>query len=213
MKNINNIMKIMIVIVALIILAGIIMICVKGYNYDLLYSKSVRMNIYLTKEFKVNEIEEIANEIVGTNKLKVQQGNTFGTVVSIVSKEITEEQQNNIIQKLNEKYEIEINKDEDVIVAQIPQVNIWEMITKYISPLVITTIVILVYFVIRYRKQGIIKCIGIPVLTLIGIIALYVSIIALTRIPVNELFIIFLVLIYLLGTLYHYKLIKGKKGR
>ncbi len=198
MKNINNIMKIMIVIAALIILAGIIMICVKGYNYDLLYSKSVRMNIYLTKEFKVNEIEEIAKEILGTNKLKVQQGNTFGTVVSIVSKEITEEQQNNIIQKLNEKYEIEINKDEDVIVAQIPQVNIWEMITKYISPLVITTIVILVYFVIRYRKQGIIKCIGIPVLSLIGIIALYVSIIALTRIPVNELFIIFLVLIYFL---------------
>ena len=198
MKNINNIMKIMIVIVALIILAGIIMICVKGYNYDLLYSKSVRMNIYLTKEFKVNEIEEIAKEILGTNKLKVQQGNTFGTVVSIVSKEITEEQQNNIIQKLNEKYEIEINKDEDVIVAQIPQVNIWEMITKYILPLVITTIVILVYFVIRYRKQGIIKCIGIPVLTLIGISALYVSIIALTRIPVNELCIIFLVLIYFL---------------
>lgn len=198
MKNINNIMKIMIVIVALIILAGVIMICVKGYNYDLLYSKSVRMNIYLTKEFKVNEIEEIAKEILGTNKLKVQQGNTFGTVVSIVSKEITEEQQNNIIQKLNEKYEIEINKDEDVIVAQIPQVNIWEMITKYISPLVITTIVILVYFVIRFRKQGIIKCIVIPVLTLIGISALYVSIIALTRIPVNELFIIFLVLIYFL---------------
>lgn len=198
MKNINNIMRIIMVIVALIILAGIIMICVKGYNYDLLYSKSVRMNIYLTKEFKVNEIEEIAKEILGTNKLKVQQGNTFGTVVSIVAKEITEEQQNNIIQKLNEKYEIEINKDEDVIVAQIPQVNIMEITTKYISPLVITTIVILVYFVIRYRSQGIIKCIGIPVLTLIGVSALYVSIIALTRIPVNEFFIIFLVLIYFL---------------
>lgn len=198
MKNINNIMRIIMVIVALIILAGIIMICVKGYNYDLLYSKSVRMNIYLTKEFKVNEIEEIAKEILGTNKLKVQQGNTFGTVVSIVAKEITEEQQNNIIQKLNEKYEIEINKDEDVIVAQIPQVNIMEITTKYISPLVITTIVILVYFVIRYRSQGIIKCIGIPVLTLIGVSALYVSIIALIRIPVNEFFIIFLVLIYFL---------------
>ncbi len=198
MKNINNIMRIIMVIFALIILSGIIMICVKGYNYDLLYSKSVRMNIYLTKEFKVNEIEEIAKEILGTNKLKVQQGNTFGTVVSIVAKEITEEQQNNIIQKLNEKYEIEINKDEDLIVAQIPQVNIMEITTKYISPLVITTIVILVYFVIRYRSQGIIKCIGIPVLTLIGVSALYVSIIALTRIPVNEFFIIFLVLIYFL---------------
>ena len=198
MKNINNIMRIIMVIFALIILSGIIMICVKGYNYDLLYSKSVRMNIYLTKEFKVNEIEEIAKEILGTNKLKVQQGNTFGTVVSIVAKEITEEQQNNIIQKLNEKYEIEINKDEDLIVAQIPQVNIMEITTKYISPLVITTIVILVYFVIRDRSQGIIKCIGIPVLTLIGVSALYVSIIALTRIPVNEFFTIFFVLIYFL---------------
>ena len=198
MKNINNIMRIIMVIFALIILSGIIMICVKGYNYDLLYSKSVRMNIYLTKEFKVNEIEEIAKEILGTNKLKVQQGNTFGTVVSIVAKEITEEQQNNIIQKLNEKYEIEINKDNDIIVTQIPQADILKMITKYISPLVITTIVILVYFVIRYKNQGIIKCIGIPVLTLIGVSALYVSIIALTRIPVNEFFIIFLVLIYFL---------------
>ncbi len=198
MKNINNIIKIIMVIVALIILAGIIMICVKGYNYDLLYSKSVRMNIYLTKEFKVNEIEEIAKEILGTNKLKIQQGNTFGTVVSIVAKDITEEQQNNIVQKLNEKYEIEINKENDIIVTQIPQVNIWEMITKYISPIVITTIVILVYFIVRYRNQGIIKCIGIPVLTLIGVSALYVSIVALTRIPVNEFFIIFLALIYFL---------------
>ena len=198
MKNINNMMKVIIVIIAVIILAGIIMICVKGYNYDLLYSKSVRMNISLTKEFKVNEIEEIAKEVLDTNKLKVQQGNTFGTVVSIVAKEITEEQQNNIVQKLNEKYEIEINKDNDIIVAQIPQVNIMEIITKYISPLVITTIVILVYFVVRYKNQGIIKCIGMPILTLIGTMALYVSIIALTRIPVNEFFTIFLVLIYFL---------------
>lgn len=198
MKNINNMMKVIMVIIAVIILAGIIMICVKGYNYDLLYSKSVRMNISLTKEFKVNEIEEIAKEVLGTNKLKVQQGNTFGTVVSIVAKEITEEQQNNIVQKLNEKYEIEINKDNDIIVAQIPQVNIMEIITKYISPLVITTIVILVYFVVRYKNQGIIKCIGMPILTLIGTMALYVSIIALTRIPVNEFFTIFLVLIYFL---------------
>lgn len=198
MKNINNIIKVIMAIVAIIILAGIIMIFVKGYNYDLLYSKSVRMNIYLTKEFKVDEIEEIAKEVLGTNKLKVQQGNTFGTVVSIVAKEITEEQQNNIVQKLNEKYEIEINKDNDIIVAQIPQVNIMEIITKYIAPLAITTIVILVYFVVRYKNQGIIKCIGMPILTLIGTMALYVSIIALTRIPVNEFFTIFLVLIYFL---------------
>lgn len=198
MKNINNIMKIIIIVMAVIILAGLIMICVKGYNYSLLYSKSQRMNIYMTKDFEISEIEEIVKEVLDKNKFKVQQGNTFGTVISIISNEITEEQQNNIIQKLNEKYDIEINKDSDVVLTQIPQANAWDLITKYISPLVITTIILLVYFIIRYRNQGIIKCIGIPVITLVLVSALYFSIIGLTRIPVNEFFAIFFVLIYFL---------------
>lgn len=198
MKNINNIIKIMIIVIAVIILAGIIMICVKGYNYSLLYSKAERMNIYMTKDYEVSEIEEIAKEVLGNNKSKVQQSNTFGTVVSIISNEITEEQENTIIEKLNEKYEIEINKDSDVVLTEIPQANAWDLITKYISPLVITTIIVLIYFIIRYKNQGIIKCVGIPLLTLILVSVLYVSIVGLTRIPVNEFFAIFLVLIYFL---------------
>lgn len=198
MKNISNSIKIMIIVIAVIILAGMIMIFVKGYNYSLLYSKADRMNIYMSKDFKIDEIEEIAKEVLGTNKLKVQQGNTFGTVVSIVSNEITEEQQNNIIQKLNAKYEIEINKDSDIVLTKIPQANVWDLLAKYISALVITTIIILIYFVIRFKNQGIIKCLVIPALSVIIVSLLYISIIALVRIPVNEFFAIFLVLIYFL---------------
>lgn len=198
MKNISNIKKVVIISIAIIIVAGLIMIGVKGFNYSLLYSRTQRMNIYMAQDFEINDIKEIAKEVLGKNKLKVQLGNTFGTVASIVSTEITEEQQNNIIEKINEKYGIEINKDSDVVVTVIPEANAWELLIKYISPVVVATIIVLVYFMIRFKEQGIIKCIGIPVLTLILVSVLYISIIALTRIPVNEFFAIFGVLIYYL---------------
>ena len=198
MKNINNIKKVIIVVMAVIIIAGLIMICVKGYNYSLLYSKTQRMNIYMTQDFSINEIEEIANEVLGKNNSKVQLGNTFGTVASIISKEITEEQENSIIEKINEKYEIEIDKDSDVVLTSIPQANAWDLVVRYISPLIITTIIVLVYFIIRFKSQGVINYLVIPVLSLILVSALYISIIALTRIPVNEFFAIFGILIYFL---------------
>lgn len=195
MKNTN---KILMALIALIIIAGIVMICVKGFNYSLLYSKADRMNIYIEKDFDIKEIKDIAKEVLGTGKLEVQSSNAFGTVASIVAKEITEEQENSIIEKINEKYEIQINKDNDVILTEVSQANAWNLVEKYILPLIIATAIILVYYAIRFRKQGVNKFLVIPVLSLIIINALYVSIVALTRIPVNEFFAVFVVLIYIL---------------
>lgn len=197
----NNIKKILMVLIVLVIVAGIAMICIKGFNYSLLFSNAQRLNIYMTQDFNINDINEIVKEVLGSNKFEVQLSNTFGTVVSIISKEITDEQQNNIIAKINEKYAIEINKDSDVILANIPQANILDLVVKYIAPIVITTIVVLLYFTIRFRREGILKCIVIPIISLIIVEALYVSIVALTRIPVNEFFAIFGVVLYLLTIL------------
>lgn len=202
MKNINNIKKMFMLLIAIIIIAGIIVICLKGFNYSSLYSKNQRMNIYMTKDFDIKEIENIAKEVLGTNKVEVQLGNTFGTVASIITKEITEENENRLIERINEKYEVEINKESDVILTEIPEANAWELIGKYYSPLVITTIIILIYFIIRFRNQGIMNCIGIPLIILIIENILYISIIGLTRIPVNEFFAIFGLLIYFLTVIY-----------
>ncbi len=199
----KNIKKIILVIMVLIIIAGLIMIYMKGFNYSLLYSKAQRMNIYMTQDFNINEIEEIANEVLGENNTEVQLGNTFGTVASIISKEITEEQQNNIIQKVNEKYGIEINKDSDIVLTTIPQANAFDLISRYILPLLITTIIVLVYYVIRFRRQGVVKCIVLPALRLILISAFYISVIALTRLPINEFFAICGILIYFITIMFN----------
>ena len=118
--------------------------------------------------------------------------------VSILTTEITEDEQNSIITKINEKYEIEINKDSDVVIMNMPQNSIWNVVEKYISPVITVTIATVAFIAIRFRKQGIAKSVVKPLISLVCIIALYISIIALSRIPVNELFVVLAILIYIL---------------
>ena len=52
----------------------------------------------------------------------------------------------------------------------------------------IATLIILIYWGIRYNKQGISKVLITSILGIIGAIALAVAIIAVTRMPVNRIF-------------------------
>lgn len=189
---------IMLVLIIAIIIAGTVMICVKDFNYSLLYSKTQRMNIYIEKEFNVDEIKGIAIEVLGNKRVVVETVDEFETAISILTTELTEEEQNNIITKLNEKYEIEIDKESDIVIVDIPQNSIWNVAEKYISPVITVTIAAIAFMAIRFRKQGIVKSLIIPIVSLILTMALYVSIVALVRIPVNELFVVLAILIYIL---------------
>lgn len=188
--------KVLLVLVLVVIIAGIVMASIKGFNYGLLYSKTQRMNIYIDKEFDRKEVKDVVKEVLGNN-VEVQYATHFGTIASIVAKEISNEQQDNIIAKLNEKFEVEINKDDDVVIMDIPQANFYDIISSYIAPVIIILAITLVYYAIRFRKQGLVKAIIVPCLTSILTLTFYVSIFAIARIPVNDLFIVFAMLFYI----------------
>lgn len=188
--------KILIILAVIIAIAGIAMIAVKGFNYGILYSKTQRLNIYLENDFEIKDVEEIAKEVLGNNTI-VRKGNLFGTVASIISSEITEEQRDSIITKLDEKYEIEIDKDKDIVTMNVPQANIFDIISSYIAPSVIIFIIVLVYLAIRFRKLGIVKSLVIPIVSTILVLAVYVGIYAIARIPVNDLFMVFAMLLFI----------------
>lgn len=182
-----------------IIIAGIVMIGLKGFNYSLLYSKTQRMNIYINKEFEIEDIKAITDEVLSGKTVEVQKVDQFETIVSIVTTEITDEEKDNIITKLNEKYEIDIDKDTDILLANIPQIKIWDVAEKYIAPLIVITVASLAYMAVRFKKQGLVKSLVIPFVSVVLTMGVYVSIVALARIPVNELFVVFAVLIYILA--------------
>lgn len=188
--------KILIILAVIIAIAGIAMIAVKGFNYGILYSNTQRLNIYFENNFEIKDVEQIAKEVLGNNII-VRKGNLFGTVASITASEITDEQKENLITKLNEKYEIEIDKEKDVVTMNVPQTNMYDIISSYITPSVIIFILVLVYLAIRFKKQGIVKSLVIPMLSTILVLAVYVGIYAIARIPVNDLFMVFAMLLFI----------------
>lgn len=197
MKNMSIKSKILIIIMIIIIVAGIIVIGMKGFNFDLKYEKSQKIELYLEQEFEVNDIKDITNEVMPGKQVIIQKVEVFEDTISIIAKEITDEEKSNLITKINEKYGTELSAD-SVEIENIPHTRGRDIIMPYVVPFIIATVIILVYMAVRYHKLGsvkvIAKVIGVNILTQI----ILMSVIAITRIPFGRLTIPMVLVVYLL---------------
>lgn len=185
MQQISNKNKIKYGLALLIIIIGIIVVITKGFNVGLDYMPNQKIEIYIGKEFNLNDIKNITNEVFGRQQVSLKKVELFEDMLSITSKEITEEQRNNFIQKLNEKYSLE-TEAENIDIVSVPNVKLTDIAKKYILPIAISLGIILVYMVIRFVK---INSLNVVLKTIInvGIIELvFTSILAITRIPVGR---------------------------
>ena len=197
MKQLIKSKQLKIVLIVLIILAGIVMIAVKGFNFDLKYQDTQRVELYLETEFNISDIKQITNEVFGNQKVMIQKVEVFEDSVSITTTSISDEQKNNLITKINEKYGTEL-KAEDIQIEDIAHTRGRDIIKPYIMPFAIAVIATLVYIGIRYYKLNtakvILKSIGILLLSQV----LLFSVIAITRMPIGRLTIPMVILVYLL---------------
>lgn len=177
--------NIFLAILAIIILAGIIVFCIKGLNYNLSYGKNTSIVIDFSKYVDTNKIEQIVKETI-ENNVKVRTINESNNYILITVKEISDEQKINLITKLNEKYELELT-DKDLEITRNAQIELVDMIKPYIAPSVISIMLIAIYFVIAYRKCGIGKVILETLGSIVISEATLFSIYAIARIPVNSL--------------------------
>lgn len=200
MKNISRNKKILSVLAILIVVAGIIMIATKGFNFDLKYQKTQKVELSLNQEFKNSEVKEIAKEVFGNQAIMIEKVEVFEDTVAITTTKITEEQKANLITKINEKYGTQLNQEATNII-DVAHIKGLDIIKPYILPFAIATLAILVYIGTRYYKLGIIK----TTLKVIAILAItqveLFSIIALTRIPVGRLTIPMVIIVYLITLL------------
>lgn len=187
----------LIVVVAIIIL-GVISIITKGFDYSLEYSANIEMEIETgIKDIQTDAIKEIVDSILQKENSVVQVNDEK---VYIISKNISKEQQSEILNKINEKYSINATQ-EDVIVNENVAIDYGDIVYRYVSPIIISTAIILIYFGIKYRKQNWIKVIGICLGVLIMIEILAISIIAIVGIPLSLYTIPVLLGLYLLTIL------------
>ena len=158
MKEISQKTKIVALLVAIIMIVGLIVTLTVGFNFDLKYQQAKKLQLYLEKDFEIADIKQITSEVLPNEKVMLQKVEVFEDTVSIIAKEISEEQRNNLVNKINEKYELELKADQ-IEITTIPHTRGRDIIKPYITPFLIATILILVYMAVRYYKLGMIKTI------------------------------------------------------
>lgn len=181
--------KIFYAILICVIIAGAIVIATVGLKTDITYSKNLRLDVYLGNEYTREEIEQIAKEVFGNERMLVQQVEFYGDMFSITMSQEVEEVDTKIEQltnKLNEKLELEL-KTENITKVYQPHIRLSSVLIPYLLPLAISMIVILTYVLIRFRKIGVWKTFALYVLTVLASELLYLSILAICRIPINRL--------------------------
>lgn len=173
-------------VLAIIIIIGMIVIAAIGFNVDRNYKRYSLVEISIGKEFNINDIKTITDEVFQNSKVEIQKAGDFKDIVIIKTNEINDEQKETLNTKINEKYGTE-NTIENVKVNEISNFKLRDLVKPYIIPVIISTILILVYMAIRFKKLGIGKVILQDVLMIIIAELLYFAIIAITRYPVNSL--------------------------
>ena len=202
MKN-----KIIIVLLILVIAIGTFIGCRNGFNLGKDFRASKKLNIQFAENFEIADVEEIAREVFGNNIYKIEYLNEFKADVVISLKEVSNEQIENLENKLKEKYtsfknEEEIDQShihEIIQIIDIPSINVYDLVQIYINPLVITAILSIICMIILFYKKGILKVVITALCGIIGSLALYISAVAILRIPVNEWTISSGILIYMIS--------------
>lgn len=192
----NSIIKY--IIICAIILAGIIMTLVKGFKFDLNYEAVQQVEIYIGKEFNINDIKSITNEVFEGKDVLIEKVEEYEDTVSIKTSEITDDQKSNLVTKINEKYELE-TKTEDINIVKIPHTRFIDINKKYIFPLILSLVIILVYVGIRFIKIGVLKSLTSTCLSVILSEAVLMSIVALARIPVGRITTALILLTYVIS--------------
>lgn len=191
----------------IIIIVGIILTATIGLNLNLMYSNHKSIDIYLEKEFDNNDIYKIAKEVFGNEEVKVQKVELYEDIASIIVKDATDEQLEQLSSKINEKYELE-KTTEDMVITEVPEVKTEDLIKPYIAPTIISFVIVVIYLVIyiainsKERKDvNIFKEILKAIITIIGIELLYLSVFAITRIEVGYWTLPIGVIIYVFTTI------------
>ena len=172
-------------IITFILIAGILILAIMGLNVSLDYCANKQIEIYIGKDFVNQDIRNIIKEVTGEQWVIVQKVELYEDMVSITAKDFSDEQIEQINQKINEKYELE-NAVEDITITQNAKIRGRDLIRPYLLPIAITMIIIAIYALIRFRKNKkgkvLLKVVGYPIL----VEAVYLSLLGITRLPITR---------------------------
>lgn len=204
------------IIVACIIIAGTIITFTLGLNFGLIYSANKQVTISIGKEFNTDDIKNIVKEVTNKDNMIIEKVEIYKDIVSIKLDNITDEELEQINAKINEKYEIENNVDNLVIIEN-ANVRGKDLIKPYIYPvalsIVLITIYLAAYMLVKAKmgyKLNILQKVSEFIISIVIVEALFLSLIAIVRIPVNRLTIPIGLVLYVITTVIYMNRLENK---
>lgn len=175
------------IIMCLIIIAGIAVWDSQGFNSELQYSSRKQIQLSNKTGIEIKDVENMVSEVLGKEtKFFVQPVETFGNSVSVVAENITKDQKNEIVKKFNEKYNYDL-KEKDVEIVSIPFTRVKDIVKRFMIPGIITLVIVILYFLIRFRKLGFLSVFFKTALFPVVAELLLFSILAIVRIPFGRI--------------------------
>ncbi len=190
----KNSKKIIILGVILLIIAGLIVVALRGFNVSLMFGKHETIEIKIGKEVDLKMMEQISKETFQSKNFMVKELEVFGDSIQINVESITDEEKTNLIHRINETFGVS-KTVEDLNIHSVANKRIRDVIKLYILPVVTSFVVVFIYFLIRFRKINAMQIIVDFIQKVVFIETILLSIIAITRLPVTDIVIFMLILI------------------
>lgn len=173
--------KILCVILVIIFIAAIISTAIRGLNVSMEYAEGTSIVFDLGKQYDKKDIKQIAKVIWTNQSIFVQKVEVYDESVLIKVSQVNDEQLDNLATKINEKYGLELKKENFTILYNSNN-KIRDIVKPYIIPLIIATALIVVYYSIRFKG---VKEILEFLLSLVAVEGIIYSIYALAMLPIN----------------------------
>lgn len=176
--------KIILLGIILLIIAGIVVVALKGVKVSLLLQQHEEINVYIGKPTELKDVKNICKEVFGEKQFVVLDIDAFNDAYSINVESLTNEEKQALIAKINEKFTVQLSEG-DISEKTLSNIRIRDIVKPYIKPVIISVLLMIVYMIIRFRKESVIKLLG----KIFGIVilteAVIFSIIAIGRIPLS----------------------------
>ena len=199
--------KILIIVLIIIFIIAIVLTGIRGLNVDLNYAEGVSIIFDLDQQFNTDDVKSIAREVWPDGQIIVQKVEVYNESVLIKVSSVNEEQIESLVTKINEKYSLELTSA-DIAVQYNSNVQIRDIISPYVVPLIIATALIVVYYSIRFRG---VKEIVELLVKLIFVEGIVYSIYAITRLPIDVLTMPIVMIVY--AGVAIYVTVKNEKGK
>ena len=186
MKCIFNKNKVILIVLAALIIAGLITMFVTGFEKSSKYQAGTRIEVYIPQGYDKQDIINIAKESFSAKEIGFEEVEKLNQVAGIKIKEYSQEELKTFKTKISEKYDID-EKELEVYEITIPTTRIRTAVESYVLPITLATVLSLIYVLFRNLKsENKWKIILKIVFTLAIVLGLYFSLILILQLPFGE---------------------------